>query len=117
MPRTEGCGHALLTRIVVAGRANVLPETWRNRTRQRDIQIKGPVFECGAGSLDGTSERYGTRIYAKGKQQRNILQDLTVPSLAFTSGYMNSCIEIPITPKIAIASPTVLGGMPRPPVK
>lgn len=30
---------------------------------------------------------------------------------------MNSCIEIPIIPRIAIAKPTSLGGIPSPPVK
>lgn len=111
-----GCGEALLTRIVLLGKANVLPMTWQNNTAAIETHNARPDFGLGGGEELGTSARYGTTKYVIGKHSRNKRRQRTVPSRADRVGYTKSCRVMPMTPRIDIASPTRAGGRPMPPV-
>ena len=117
VPKTEGWGDELLSRIVDAGNAKVRPATRIKRTQQRLIQIRGPSFSDGGGVFDGISERNGTSAYAIGKKYKKNLHVLVVPKRSLILGYTKSCMEMPIAPSIDMANPMCRGGMPSPPVK
>jgi hypothetical protein len=61
VPKTEGCGDELLSRMMVAGRAKVRAATCRNNTEEMPSQIAAPEAGSGAFDVDGRSAMYGAR--------------------------------------------------------
>ena len=54
---------------------------------------------------------------AAGNKTRKYRNESKVPSRAFTVGYSENWRAMPRKPRMEVASPTVVAGIPRPPVK
>ena len=59
VPNTDGCGVQLLTKIVCAGRANVLPVTCTSSTPAKATHMAGPSLACGGADTLGTRLKNG----------------------------------------------------------
>lgn len=109
VPRTARSETELLTRMMLAGRANVLEITCKPTT----------IVKAGQTShgLVGMSTRNGMSMYATGEKGRNVRYDFNVPRYDCTLGYTNICKGRPMSPITAVARPTRSLDSPRPPLK
>ena len=114
VPKTEGCGDELLSRIIVAGRAKVRAATCKNNTKEMPSQTAAPEAGSGAFDVDGKSAIYGARKYAAGKRIKEPRKQRMRPKRALAHGYRRNCRATPIKPMMAMAKPIVGGGKASP---
>lgn len=86
VPKTEGCGDELLSRMMVAGRAKVRAATCKNNTKEIPSQTAAPEAGSGAFDVDGRSAMYGARKYAAGKRIKEPRKQRMRPNRALAHG-------------------------------
>jgi len=76
----------LLTKMIVAGKANVRATTWMKRMDIIPIQIIIPSVGRGALVVDGNIDKYGATVYTSGNSSRARRKDFAVLSAVLMWG-------------------------------